>query len=79
MDREQGVTGPWTGAVPASVGLASVIRIPLPGSNNLAVEFRPRNFKGNSTSVIFIQDKVGKRTLRLDYGYNVKTKTVDYH
>lgn len=79
MAREQEVTGPWTGAVLASMGLASIVRIPLPGSKGLAIEFRARNFKGKSTSTVFIQDKAGKRMLRLDYGYNVKTKTVDYH
>lgn len=79
MGKQQEVTGPWTGAVPTSMGLASVVRIPLPGSRGLAIEFRPRNFKGKSTSTVFIQDKAGRRMLRLDYGYNVKSKTVDYH
>jgi hypothetical protein len=64
--------------VPAG-GLASVIRIPVPGTNNLAIELSPRNFKGVSTSTLFIQDPTGKKALRLDYGYNVKTKTIDYH
>lgn len=72
------VLPPWTGAVPAG-GLASVIRIPIPGTNNLAIELSPRNFKGNSTSTVFIQDAVGKKVLRLDYGWNVKSQTVDYH
>jgi hypothetical protein len=72
------VQAPLSGAVPAG-GLASVIRIPLPGPGNLAIELSPRNFKGKSTSTLFIQDATGKRALRLDYGYNVKSKTVDYH
>lgn len=71
-------TAPWIGAVPAG-GVASVIRIPIPGTNNLAIELSPRNFKGRSTSTLFIQDPTGKKVLRLDYGYNIKTKTVDYH
>lgn len=62
-----------------AAGVASVIRIPLPGHRDLAIEFFPRNFKGKSTSTLFIQDAAGKRVLRLDYGYNVKTKTIDYH
>ncbi len=74
------VPGPWTGAVPVvGGGVASVIRIPVPGHGNLAIELSPRNFKGKSTSTLFIQDPTGKRVLRLDYGYNIKTKTVDYH
>jgi uncharacterized membrane protein YgcG len=56
------------------------MRIPVPGPGNLAIELSPRNFKGKSTSTLFIQDATGRRNvLRLDYGYNVKTKTIDYH
>ena len=77
-DSGEVVQPPWTGAVPAG-GLPSAIRIPVPGSGNLAIELSPRNFAGKSTSALFIQDPAGKRVLRLDYGYNVKTKTVDYH
>jgi len=72
------VQAPWTGAAPAG-GLASIIRIPVPGPGNLAIELSPRFFKGKSTSALFIQEAAGKRLLRLDYGYNVKTKTIDYH
>ena len=72
------VSAPFTGAVPAG-GIASIIRIPIPGTNNLAIELSPRNFKGKSTSTLFIQDGTGKKVLRLDYGFNVKTNTVDYH
>jgi hypothetical protein len=32
-----------------------------------------------STSTLFFQDATGKRNLRLDHGYNVKTRTIDYH
>jgi hypothetical protein len=35
--------------------------------------------QSGSTSTLFFQDPTGNRHLRLDYGYNVKTKTVDYH
>ncbi|UFI04661.1 hypothetical protein [Roseibium aggregatum] len=70
---------PFSGAVPVGLGIATVIRIPVPGTEGLAIEFFPRNYKGKTTSTLFIQDKVGKQHLRLDYGYNVKTKTIDYH
>ena len=34
---------------------------------------------GGSTSTLFFQDASGGRHLRLDYGYNIKTRTIDYH
>lgn len=34
---------------------------------------------GGSTSTLFFQDTSGKRHLRLDYGYNIRTKTIDFH
>ena len=63
------------------MGAAAIVRIPVPGTQGLAIEFGPRGWtpKGGSTSTLFIQDAMGKRNLRLDYGYNVKTKTVNYH
>jgi len=72
---------PLSGKIPFAVGQASLVRIPVPGTQGLAVEFRPRGHTpaGGSTSTLFIQDATGKRHLRLDYGYNVQTKTVDYH
>jgi hypothetical protein len=78
-----GSDAPLSGAVPfaAGPGMASVVRIPVPGTKGLAVELSPRGFvpQGGSTSTVFIQDVTGKRHLRLDYGYNIKTKTIDYH
>ncbi len=53
--------------------------IPVPGTNGLFIEFAPRNYKGVSTSRLFIQDVTGKRVLRLDYGYNKITGVQDYH
>ena len=67
-----------SGSVFVGFGLPSVVRIPIPGTNGLAVELRARNFKG-STSVLFFQDVEGKRVLRLDHGWNKTTQTVDYH
>jgi len=78
-----GGDAPLSGAVPvmAGPGVASVARIPVPGTNGLAVELSPRGFvpQGGSTSTVFIQDVTGKKHLRLDYGYNIKTQTIDYH
>ena len=72
---------PMSGGVPYAVGQASIVRIPVPGTRGLAIELRPRGWTpaGGSTSTLFLQDPTGKRHLRLDYGYNVATKTVDYH
>jgi hypothetical protein len=65
----------------AGVGLSAVVRIPVPNTGGLALELSPRGWvpKGGSTSTLFIQDITGKRHLRLDYGFNVKTHTIDYH
>jgi hypothetical protein len=72
---------PMSGGIPYAVGQASVIRIPVPGTNGLCIEFTPRGWrpKGGSTSTLFFQDPTGKRHLRLDYGFNAKTGTIDYH
>jgi hypothetical protein len=78
-----GSDAPLSGAVPlaAGPGVASVARIPVPGTNGLAIELSPRGFvpQGGSTSTVFIQDVTGRKHLRLDYGYNKTTNTVDYH
>lgn len=72
---------PLSGGIPYAVGQASVVRIPIPGTNGLCIELSPRGWvpQSGSTSTLFFQDATGKRHLRLDYGYNVKTRTVDYH
>ncbi len=72
---------PWLGAIPAAAGLASTVRIPIPGTRGLCIELSPRGWvpAGGSTSTLFFQDPAGKRHLRLDYGYNVKTKSINYH
>ncbi len=77
----QGYPPPVSGTVPVGVGMASVARIPVPGSNGLFIELSPRGWvpKSGSTSTVFIQDAAGKRVLRLDYGYNKGTGTIDYH
>ena len=75
------VTPPTSGAIPYAIGQASVVRVPVPGTNGLAIEFRPRGHvpSGGSTSTLFVQNAAGRRTLRLDYGYNVNTKSINYH
>jgi hypothetical protein len=72
---------PMSGGVLYAAGQASIVRIPVPGTNGLCVELRPRGRvpTGGSTSTLFLQDAAGRRNLRLDYGYNVKTRTIDYH
>lgn len=74
-------TVPFSGAIPYAIGQSSIVRIPIPGTDRLAIEFSPRGYvpKGGTTSTLFFQDPTGKRHLRLDYGYNVKTKMIDYH
>ncbi len=70
---------PLSGSIPFAVGISTVVRIPIPGTRNLCIEFFPRNYKGTSTSTLFIQDLTGKIHLRLDHGPNTVTKTIDYH
>lgn len=72
---------PQSGKIPYVLGQASVVRIPVPGTNGLCIELRARGKvpAGGSTSTIFIQDAKGKRHLRLDYGYNKTTQTIDFH
>jgi hypothetical protein len=72
---------PMSGGVLYAIGQASVVRIPVPGTNGLCIELSPKGWvpKSGSTSTLFFQDATGKRNLRLDYGYNVRTRTIDYH
>lgn len=81
QDTEVLSEAPVSGAIPVGVGQPSIARIPVPGSNKLFVELSPRGYvpKSGSTSTLFIQDKTGKRHLRLDYGYNKNTGQIDYH
>jgi hypothetical protein len=74
----EGVSG---SSLVVGTGISAVTRIPVPGTNGLFVELKPRGWtpKTGSTSTLFIQDVTGKRHLRLDYGFNVKSGTVDYH
>ena len=71
-----------SGSAPlVGTGVSAVARIPVPGTDGLFVELRPRGWtpKTGSTSALFIPDVTGKRHLRLDFGYNVKTNKVEYH
>ena len=69
---------PISGGIPYAIGQASIVRIPIPNTNGLCIELRPRGYipRDSSTSTLFFQDKTGKHHLRLDYGYNIKTKTI---
>ena len=80
-DERQTIDIPMSGGIPYAVGQASAVRIPIPGTSGLAIELSPRGWvpKTGSTSTLFFQDITGNRHLRLDYGYNVRTKTIDYH
>ncbi len=70
-----------SGGIPYAIGQSSMVRIPIPGTNGLAIELTGRGWKPKtgSTSTLFFQDVTGKRHLRLDYGHNVRTNTIDYH
>lgn len=70
-----------SGSIPYEAGLGALLRIPVPDSGGLALELKPRGHvpAGGSTSSVFIQDKTGRRVLRLDYGYNKRTGSFDYH
>src|SRR5947207_15892968 len=67
------VEPPTSGGIPYAIGQASVVRIPIPGTNGLCIELTPRGWtpKGGSTSTLFFHDAAGKRHLRRDYGYSV--------
>jgi hypothetical protein len=77
--RQSDTEVPLSGAIPVAAGQPSVVRVPVPGTNGFAVELWPRNYQGKSTSTLFVQDVDGRRVLRLDYGWNKTTKSVDYH
>ena len=72
---------PISGGIPYAIGQSSLVRIPVPNTHGLCIEFRPRGRMplGGSTSTLFFQDSTGRRHLRLDYGYNTRTRTIDYH
>jgi len=36
---------PMSGSIPIALGAPSVVRIPVPGTRNLCIEFFPRNYK----------------------------------
>lgn len=61
---------PFSGAVPVGVGAGAKVRIPMPGSGGLHIEFTARGWTPpeGSSFALFIQDLTGKRHLRLDFG-----------
>jgi hypothetical protein len=72
---------PQSGSIAVATGVASIVRIPVPGSHGLFIELSPRGYVpgSGSTSTLFVQDAIGNRHLRLDYGYNKATGKIDYH
>lgn len=81
MAADDDTQAPMSGSIPVGVGIASVVRIPVPGTNGLAVELTPRGWTPaeGSSSTLFIQNASGSKHLRLDYGYNPTTNAVDFH
>lgn len=83
--RTHGATADESAGAPYAAGLSSLVRIPIPGTNGLCIEFSPRGTRGKgiplsgSTSTLFFQDPSGKRHLRLDYGPNPRANGIDYH
>ncbi|MEO6599770.1 MAG: hypothetical protein ABIQ16_07855 [Polyangiaceae bacterium] len=77
----QAANVPMLGEIPFAIGVASWARIPVPFTNGLCVELGGRGWspKTGSTSTLFIQNATGKQHLRLDYGYNVQTQSINYH
>jgi len=77
-----GTFEPLSGSIPcaAGFGVNAVTRIPVPGTN-LVVELSAHGYKGSTSTIFIWEQNAGKngKHLRLDYGYNTKTKTVDYH
>jgi hypothetical protein len=72
---------PTSGRIPYAIGLASKVRIPIPGTRGLCIEFKARGWRPvtGSTSTLFFQDGEGKRHLRLDYEYKDNAKAIGYH
>ena len=70
-----------SGMIPVGVGAGSVVRIPIPGTNGLALSLMSQDprWRQRSTSTVFLQDVTGKRYLRLDYGPLPGQAAVEYH
>jgi hypothetical protein len=70
-----------SGVLLVGTGAGSMVRIPVPGSDGLFIEFSPRGHvpASGSTSTLFIQNTKGNRHLRLDFGYNRNAGLVDFH
>lgn len=80
---------PIAGTITVPPGVASVVRIPVPGTilpnlpRGLVLTVQPPARYKRSTSSIFIRNpadsKFGKPGIRLDYGPNPSTGQIDYH
>ena len=78
----------WKGSVLVAPGMASVIRIPIPGTKGLCLQLdAPGGYKGSTSTLFFVEDPTKKagRMLRLDYGprpttvNGQKVMVIDYH
>jgi len=71
-----------SGTFPIGAGAGSIVRIPVPGPDNLVISLSTNDpaWKGRSSSSIFIQDPTGKKFVRLDFGKNKNfNDAVNYH
>ena len=78
----------WKGTVLVGTGVASVVRIPIPGTKGLCLQLNaPGGYKGATSTLFFVEDPKQKsgRMLRLDYGPRPETingqkvTVIDYH
>jgi hypothetical protein len=72
---------PLSGSIPVSLSAGALLRIPIPGTNGLAVELTPRGFmpQSGTTHFLFIQDITGKRHLNLDFSFNKNSQIIAWH
>ena len=78
----------WEGTLLVGPGTASIVRIPVPGTNGLCIQLdAPGGYKGSTSTLFFVEDASQKfgRQLRLDYGprpttvNGQKVTVIDYH
>ena len=70
--------GPSEGSIPLAAGIGGAMQIPIWGSSGYAIRLRPY-YPGTTSSFLFIQGPRRNRFLRLDYGHNIASGSIDYH
>ena len=72
---------PVSGRIPFVVGKTSVVRIPVAGTRTLCLELSPRGHvpARGSASTLFVRHAATQLQSRLDFAYNKRTRTIDYH